>query len=47
MIPMHYGTFRLGFEPMEEPPDRLMGQARLLGIEDRIRILREGETGIF
>lgn len=47
MIPMHYGTFRLGFEPMEEPPDRLLGHARSLGIDEKIRILREGEAAVF
>ena len=47
MIPMHYGSFRLGFEPLEEPPDRLLGHARSLGLEDRIRILREGESAVF
>ena len=47
MIPMHYGTFRLGFEPLDEPPDRLLGHARSLGLEDRIRILREGESAVF
>jgi len=47
MIPMHYGTFRLGFEPMEEPPDRLLGHARSLGIDDKIRILKEGQTAVF
>lgn len=47
MIPMHYGTFRLGFEPMEEPPDRLLDHARSLGIEGKIRILKEGEPQVF
>ena len=47
MIPMHYGTFRLGFEPMEEPPDRLLGHARSRGLDERIRILREGEPAVF
>ena len=47
MIPMHYGTFRLGFEPLDEPPDRLLGHARSMGIDDRIRILREGEPAVF
>ena len=27
MVPMHFGTFRLGREPMEEPPLRLMAEA--------------------
>jgi L-ascorbate metabolism protein UlaG (beta-lactamase superfamily) len=44
---MHYGTFRLGFEPMEEPPDRLLDHARSLGIDQKIRILHEGEPRIF
>jgi L-ascorbate metabolism protein UlaG (beta-lactamase superfamily) len=44
MVPMHYGTFRLGFEPLDEPPDRLLGHARSLGLDDRIRILTEGES---
>jgi len=47
MIPMHYGTFRLGFEPLDEPPDRLLGHARSLGIDERIRILGEGESAVF
>ena len=46
MIPMHFGTFRLGREPMEEPPVRLIEDARRRGIEDRVRILSEGETFI-
>jgi len=44
MVPMHFGTFRLGREPMEEPPVRLMAEARRLGVEERVRILAEGET---
>jgi L-ascorbate metabolism protein UlaG (beta-lactamase superfamily) len=44
MIPMHFGTFRLGREPMEEPPLRLIEDARRRGVEDRVRILGEGET---
>lgn len=47
MIPMHFGTFRLGREPMEEPPVRLRAEAERLGITDRVRLLAEGETAIF
>ena len=47
MIPMHYGTFRLGFEPMEEPLARLLEHARALGVEEKISILREGEAAVF
>lgn len=44
MVPMHFGTFRLGREPMEEPIQRLNADARRLGMEDRVRVLGEGET---
>ena len=44
MIPMHFGTFRLGREPMEEPPVRLMDDAKRRSIEACVRILAEGET---
>jgi L-ascorbate metabolism protein UlaG (beta-lactamase superfamily) len=44
MVPMHYGTFRLGREPMEEPLLRLAAEAKRLGINERIKILQEGET---
>ncbi len=44
MVPMHFGTFRLGREPMEEPPIRLMEAARRQGIEEKVRVLEEGET---
>lgn len=44
MVPMHFGTFRLGREPMEEPPVRLMEEARRLGVEAKVRVLEEGET---
>jgi L-ascorbate metabolism protein UlaG (beta-lactamase superfamily) len=44
MVPMHYGTFRLGREPMEEPVQRLRAEADRLGIGNRVRVLGEGET---
>ena len=43
LIPMHYGTFRLSFEPMHEPPERLLAAARAHGIEDRILVMTEGK----
>lgn len=46
-IPMHYGTFRLGYEPLEEPPARLMAAATQQGIQEHICLLREGEPMIF
>jgi len=44
MIPMHYGTFRLGREPMDEPLERLTAETVRLGLEDRVRVVIEGET---
>ena len=44
MVPMHYGTFNLGREPMDEPVQRLITETERLGISSRVRILEEGET---
>lgn len=44
MIPMHFGTFPLGREPMDEPVQRLEAEAIRLGIKSRIKVLEEGET---
>jgi L-ascorbate metabolism protein UlaG (beta-lactamase superfamily) len=44
MVPMHYGTFRLGREPMDEPLARLAAEASRLNIKDRVKVLEEGET---
>uniref|UniRef100_A0A7V4XR36 MBL fold metallo-hydrolase n=1 Tax=Acidobacterium capsulatum TaxID=33075 RepID=A0A7V4XR36_9BACT len=43
MIPMHYGTFRLSKEPLDEPLPRLLAAAEQ-GAQERIKVLREGET---
>ena len=47
MVPMHYGTFRLGYEPIDEPVPRLKAVARQRGIEKRICVLEEGVTTFF
>jgi L-ascorbate metabolism protein UlaG (beta-lactamase superfamily) len=47
MVPMHYGTFRLSFEPPEEPPVRLLAAADYLGIRDKIVVMTEGQPGVF
>lgn len=44
MVPMHYGTFNLGREPMDEPLQRLKAEAARLGISRQIKVLEEGET---
>ncbi|HEY0162518.1 MAG TPA: MBL fold metallo-hydrolase [Edaphobacter sp.] len=43
MVPMHYGTFRLGREPMDEPLQRLHAEAERLGIDSQVKALEEGE----
>ena len=47
MIPMHYGTFKLSHEPMEEPVQRLLADAQRRGIEEKINVLTEGVTEFF
>lgn len=47
MIPMHYGTFKLSQEPMEEPVERLLIGAEGLGLLDRIEVMEEGVARIF
>lgn len=47
MVPMHYGTFRLSHEPMDEPLQLLEKEASSAGIEDRVLILDEGITRFF
>lgn len=46
MIPMHYGTFRLGREPMDEPLPRLLHSAARAGIRDQVQALAEGQSWI-
>lgn len=43
-IPMHYGTFSLSEEPMEEPLERLLKAARQAGVPSAIDALHEGES---
>ena len=44
MVPMHYGTFRLSYEPVDEPVERLKAEAIRRGIEKKVRVLEEGVT---
>ena len=47
MVPMHYGTFKLSHEPMEEPVPRLLASATRLGLAEQMRVVPEGETAVF
>src|SRR6516225_8725271 len=41
MVPMHYGTFKLSHEPMDEPLQLLEQEAQAAGIKDRVLVLKE------
>jgi len=47
LVPMHYGTFPLSYEPVWEPPSRLIERAAADGLLDRVCFLREGEPRVF
>jgi L-ascorbate metabolism protein UlaG (beta-lactamase superfamily) len=47
MVPMHYGSFRLSHEPIDEPLQLLEKEARSAGIADRVVVLEEGVTRFF
>jgi hypothetical protein len=44
---MHYGTFRLSFEDMDEPPRWLRELAAAHGLSHHLRILQEGIPVVF
>ncbi len=45
LVPIHWGTFDLADEPIEEPPVRLQAEVRRRGLEpERLMLLRHGET---
>ena len=43
MIPMHWGTFNLSWEPFREPPRRLMYFARKRALTSWVKVLKPGE----
>ena len=47
LVPMHYGTFKLSFEDMDEPPRWLRQLAVEQGISQKVRILDEGVPVVF
>jgi L-ascorbate metabolism protein UlaG (beta-lactamase superfamily) len=47
LIPMHFGTFKLSFEAMDEPPRWLREIAERDGIAEHLRILEEGVPVVF
>lgn len=47
LVPMHYGTFKLSFEEMDEPPRWLKELAFEQNISERVFILEEGAPRVF
>ena len=47
MVPMHFGTYRLSYEPLHEPPQRLMQAALQAGRLADVRFLVEGMPTLF
>lgn len=46
LVPMHYGSFKLSEEPMDEPLPRLLAAAEKAGIASSVDPISEGETRI-
>lgn len=44
LVPIHWNTFVLSFEPVEEPMERLLEAAQACGQEDRVVVRELGET---
>lgn len=47
LVPMHFGSFRLSFEEMEEPPRWLLDIARREGFVEKVKFLEEGVPETF
>ena len=47
LVPMHWGTFKLSFEAMDEPPRLLRRHAREDGLSHHLRLLEEGVPEVF
>ena len=43
-VGMHFGTFDLSDEPLDEPPRRFLAEARARGLGDRAFVMAVGET---
>jgi L-ascorbate metabolism protein UlaG (beta-lactamase superfamily) len=46
-IPMHFGTFKLSFEALDEPPRWLLQLAKKEGLTHQLKILDEGIPEVF
>jgi len=46
-VPMHFGTFKLSFEDMGDPPRWLRELGREKGLIEHIRFMEEGVPEVF
>jgi len=47
MVPMHFGTYRMSYEPMHEPAQRLLTAANHRHILSKVHFLTEGLPHVF
>jgi L-ascorbate metabolism protein UlaG (beta-lactamase superfamily) len=47
LVPMHYGTFKLSFEDIDEPPRWLVELAIKENLMEKVRMLDEGVPEVF
>jgi len=47
LVPMHFGTFKLSFEPLDEPPRWLRELAHQQKLSHHLKILEEGVPALF
>jgi L-ascorbate metabolism protein UlaG (beta-lactamase superfamily) len=47
LVPMHYGTFKLSFEDLDEPPRWLRQIAVQENLTSKLQILDEGVPKVF
>jgi L-ascorbate metabolism protein UlaG (beta-lactamase superfamily) len=47
LVPMHYGTFKLSFEDLNEPPRWLVEIAIKENLMHKVRMLDEGVPEVF
>jgi L-ascorbate metabolism protein UlaG (beta-lactamase superfamily) len=46
MVPIHWGTFRLSYEPIHEPTAWLARLSAENGFDGRVKILQHGQTWV-
>ncbi len=47
LVPMHYGTFRLSYEPLHEPPARLLAVRARAWNRGQVSFMTEGQPMVF